>query len=334
MNKTPRLTFREREQLVILFAKGKSIRAAGAAIGRDHSCIVKELQNTKTNRITYSAILGQERANEKRSKARRTPKIEANPELKEYIHEKLALRWSPEQIDETLKNIYSQDTTMRISHESIYTYLYTLPRGEMRKELISYLRQGANGRRRRKRDTDERGKISNMVSIGERPPEVESRTVPGHWESDLVVGKDNKSAIGTLVERTTRTTILVPLPAKDAKTVRKEFAKTVKRLPKEMCKTITHDRGTEMHQHELFTKDTKVQVYFADPHSPWQRGTNENTNGLIRQFFPKKTDFSLVTKKELKYVQDLLNERPRKVLNWKTPKEVFEELLTNGSIRV
>lgn len=223
---------------------------------------------------------------------------------------------------------------MQVSHESIYTYIYILPRGELRKELISYLRQGAEGRRRRKRDTDERGKIPNMVSIRERPQEAAARTVPGHWESDLLVGKENKSAIGTLVERTTRTTILVPLSAKDAETVRKEFAKAVKKLPKEACKSLTHDRGTEMSQHELFTRQTKVQVYFADPHSPWQRGTNENTNGLIRQFFPKKTDFSIVSKKELKYVQNLLNERPRKTLNWKTPKESFEELLANGAVRI
>lgn len=284
--------------------------------------------------MTYSAVEGQERADREKRKARRESKIKHSRVLQEYIHTKMKLRWSPEQIAQTLKNIYAQDMMMRISHESIYTYLYTLPRGELRKELISYLRQGTEGRKRRKRDTDERGKISNMISIHERPREVATRTVPGHWESDLLVGKENKSAIGTLVERTTRATILVPLPAKDAETVRKEFAKVVHRLPKEMCKSITHDRGTEMKQHELFTKDTTVRVYFADPHSPWQRGTNENTNGLIRQFFPKKTDFSTVTKKELKYAQDLLNERPRKVLNWKTPKEVFEELLTNGSVRV
>ena len=334
MKKAHHLTFLERERLVISFAQGLSIRKASEIINRNHSCVIKELKRTKTNKVTYSAIFGQEQADLRKRIARRLPKIESNPSLKKYIHEKLALRWSPEQIDETLKTIYALDATMRISHESIYTYLYTLPRGELRKELISYLRQGAEGRKRRKRDTDERGKIPNMISIRERPPEVALRTIPGHWESDLVVGKGNKSAIGTLVERTTRTTILVKLKAKDAETVRKEFAKVVKRLPKEMCKSITHDRGTEMSHHELFTKDTKVQVYFADPHAPWQRGTNENTNGLIRQFFPKKTDFNTVTRKELKYAQKLLNERPRKVLNWKTPKEVFGELLTNGSVRV
>jgi IS30 family transposase len=209
-----------------------------------------------------------------------------------------------------------------------------LPRGALRKELISYLRQGSHGRQRRKRDTDERGKIPNIVSIKERPKEVENRTVPGHWESDLIIGKERKSAIGTLVERTTRTTILVPLKAKDAVTVRKAFARTVKRLPKEACLSLTHDRGTEMYEHELFTKDTKVQVYFADPYSPWQRGTNENTNGLIRQFFPKGTDFNMVSVRELKRVQRLLNERPRETLNWKTPREIFTKLIQKRAVRV
>ena len=223
---------------------------------------------------------------------------------------------------------------MQVSHESMYTYIYVLPRGELRKELISYLRQGKRDRQRRKRTTDERGKIPNMVSIHERPKEVRDRTVPGHWESDLLVGKANLSAIGTLVERTTRTTILVPLKAKNAETVRKSFARVVKRLPKEVFRSLTHDRGTEMHEHELFTDDTNVQVYFADPHSPWQRGTNENTNGLIRDFFPKGIDFSLISRKEIKRVQRLLNERPRKVLNWQTPKEAFATLFEKRAVGV
>lgn len=333
MSKQHQLNFHEREKLVVLFAKGLSIRKASIQIKRDHTCIVRELQKTKTNRMTYSAFKGEWYAQKMLRKPRRKRKIESNEKLKKYIHEKLKLRWSPEQIANTLQKIYAQDTNMRISHESIYTYIYILPRGELRKELIGYLRQGSEGRRRRKRNTDQRGKIPNMISIRERPKEVATRTVPGHWESDLIVGKENKSAIGTLVERTTRTTILVPLKQKDAETVRKEFAKVVKKLPKEMCKSLTHDRGTEMHQHELFTKDTKVQVYFADPHSPWQRGTNENTNGLIRQFFPKGTDFTKVTKKELKQVQDMLNERPRETLDWKTPKEFFAQLLVSGAVR-
>jgi len=173
-----------------------------------------------------------------------------------------------------------------------------------------------------------------MISIHERPLEVADRCVPGHGESDLIIGKNHLSAIGTLVERTTRTTILVPLKAKDAKTVRQAFARTVKRLPKEVFKSITHDRGSEMSQHELFTIETNVQIYFADPQSPWQRGTNENTNGLIRQYFPKGTDFTLISKAELKRVQTELNQRPRETLNWQTPEESFARLLGISAVGV
>jgi IS30 family transposase len=276
--------------------------------------------------------------NSTHAKKQKVPRIKKldHPPLWNVVRSKLSLRWSPEQIARYLKRKYADagDSRMHVSHESIYTYIYVLPRGELRKELISYLRQGKRGRQRRKRDTDERGKIPNMVSIHERPKEVADRTVPGHWESDLIIGKANASAIGTLVERTTRTTILVPLKAKDAETVRKSFARVVKRLPKEVFRSLTHDRGTEMHEHELFTKDTKVQVYFADPQSPWQRGTNENTNGLIRDFFPKGTDFSTVSNREIKRVQRLLNERPRKALDWRTPNEVFAELFEKRALGV
>lgn len=248
MTKKYHLTFNERERLVILFTQGYSIRQARECIGRDHSCIVRELKKTKRNRLTYSVVDAEMYTRKQRRKSKKEKKIEKNPQLKRYIHEKLKIRWSPEQTANTLKNVYAQDTTMHISHESIYIHIhiYVLPRGDLRKE----------------------------------------------------------------------------------------FVKVVKRLPKEMCKSLTHDRGSEMSQHELFTKETKVQVYFADPHSLWQRGTNENTNGLIRQFFPKGTDFNTVSKKELKYVQNLLNERPRKTLNWKTPKESFKELLVNGAVVV
>jgi len=166
-----------------------------------------------------------------------------------------------------------------------------------------------------------------MISIHERPAEVADRIIPGHWEGDLIMGKDHASAIGTLVERTTLTVILVPLKAKDALSVRKAFAKELKTLPKQMRLCMTYDRGKEMSQHQLFTKETKMQVYFCDPHSPWQRGTNENTNMLIRGVFKKGTDFNTLTRKNIKDVQHMLNERPRATLNWYTPKEKFTELL-------
>jgi IS30 family transposase len=169
-----------------------------------------------------------------------------------------------------------------------------------------------------------------MISIEERPKEVEDRTIPGHWEGDLIIGKGHQSALGTLVERTTRFVILVPLKAKDATTVRKAFARELKRLPKQVCKSMTYDQGTEMSEHKLFTKETKIKVYFAHPHSPWERGTNENTNMLIRDFFPKGTDFREVSRYKIKKVQELLNTRPRKVLNWKFPGDVFANILQDS----
>ena len=323
--------FRERERIAILRAEGLKPPQIARLLGRDPTTIRRELKRSHPKYLGYLPITAQEDARKKQKIPRKTKKLD-HARLWQIVRWKLSLRWSPEQIARYLKKKYA-DPHMQVSHESIYTYIYVLPRGELRKELISYLRQGRRGRQRRKRDTDERGKIPNIISIHERPEEVADRTVPGHWESDLIIGKAHKSAIGTLVERTTRTTILVPLKAKDAETVRKAFARAVKRLPKEVFRSITHARGSEMHEHEQFTEDTKVQVYFADPQSPWQRGTNENTNGLIRDFFPKGTDFSQVSVRELKRVQRLLNERPRKVLDWRTPKEVFSSLFEKRALR-
>ncbi len=327
------ISSRERERIGLLRAERKKVPAIAHILGRDPTTIRRELKRCRSGFFAYSPLSANEDAKQKRSIPRPSKKLDHEP-LWRMVRKKLSLRWSPEQIAQYLKKKYPEDIRMQVSHESIYTYIYVLPRGALRKELIAYLRQGARGRQRRKRDTDERGKIPNMVSIRERPKEAEKRTVPGHWESDLVVGKAHASAIGTLVERTTRTTILVPLKAKDAQSVRKAFARTVKRLPKEMCVSLTHDRGVEMYEHELFTKETRVQVYFADPYSPWQRGTNENTNGLVRDFFPKGTDFNKVSVRELKRVQRLLNERPREVLNWQTPKEAFASLLEKRAVRV
>lgn len=326
------ITFPEREQIGLLKASGMSIPAIAARLGRNPTTIRRELKRARPLFLGYRPSLAEHHAQKKRETPRRHKKLD-HPPLWTIVYRKLTKRWSPEQIAHFLKATYPHDMTLQVSHESIYTYIYVLPRGALRKELISYLRQGKRGRQRRKRGTDERGTIPNMVSIKERPKEVEYRTIPGHWESDLLIGKEKASAIGTLVERTTRTTVLVPLAAKDASTVRTAFARTVKRLPKEMCLSLTHDRGLEMAQHELFTRDTKVRVYFADPYSPWQRGTNENTNGLIRQFFPKGTDFSKVSVRELKRVQRLLNERPRETLGWATPKEAFARLLQKRAVR-
>lgn len=257
--------------------------------------------------------------------------METNRRLEEYVLAKLKLRWSPEQIAKELGKDYPDDMTMRISGPTIYTHVYVLPRGSLKKELLSCLRQRKKYRRKRGRGKPEsddlRGQIPEMISIEERPREASDRTVPGHWEGDLILGKWKQSALGTLVERTTRTTILVPLIKKDAVSVRQSFAREMKTLPKQMKLSLTYDQGKEMSEHKLFTQQTKIKVYFAHPGHPWERGTNENTNGLIRQFFPKGTDFSKIPRKEIKRVQNLLNGRPRKVLNWEKPYEVFNKLV-------
>jgi len=219
---------------------------------------------------------------------------------------------------------------MRISHESIYQYIYVLPRGELKQTLIKALRQEHAYRHKHKisKPSETRGKIADMLSIEERPVEVEDRTVPGHWEGDLILGKNKQSALGTLVERTTRYTILVPLgDKKDAESVREAFAKVFCQLPIELKKSLTYDQGKEMSEHQRFTIDTGIKVYFAHPSSPWERGTNENTNGLIRQYFPKGTDFTNIAVSEIEQVQQLLNDRPRAVLNYLKPDEVINNLV-------
>jgi len=229
---------------------------------------------------------------------------------------------------------YARDTTMRVSHETIYQYLYCLPRGELKKELMANLRLKRKRRLSRASIHARRPGIEDAVSISERPSEAAERIVPGHWEGDLIVGKDRQSALGTLAERTTRTILLVPLKKKDALSVRLAFARAFKRIPKKFAKSLTYDRGMEMAQHRLFTEETGIKVYFADPHSPWQRGTNENTNGLIRQYFPKGTNFSEVSQADIAEVERRLNSRPRKVLGYCTPSERFYELITKQKIAI
>jgi IS30 family transposase len=268
----------------------------------------------------------------KKSRERHTScRINDTPKLKNEVHTLLKKRWSPVQISRYLKQEYSEDKTMQASHETIYTYIYLLPRGELRKELISHLRQKKKLRNDRKGENGKRGKIADMISIDERPAEVADRSLAGHWEGDLIMGKDHKTAMGSIVERKTRTVILVKLKKKDATSVRKSFENELKTLPQQMKLSLTYDQGKEMSEHKLFTKNTKMTVYFCHPSSPWERGTNENTNMLIRDYFPKGTDFDKISKKEMKRVQHDLNERIRKTLDWKSPKAVFEQEILNLS---
>lgn len=314
-----------------MLAQGCSFGAIAHSLGRSVSTVSKEVSAGGGNRYVYRATTAHRRAQRKARKRKLWKrKILLIPRLRRYVQKKLRLRWSPEEIARKIAKEYPLDMTMRISPEAIYSYLYVLPKGELKKEFLACLRRERKRRHKRKQDGAKpvgRGKILDMLSIEERPAEVADRIVPGHWEGDLLIGKNRQSALGSLVERTTRTTILIPLKNRMAETVRKAFAKEAKKLPAQMRLSMTYDQGKEMAEHKLFTKETKMQVYFAHPASPWERGTNENTNGIIRQFFPKGTDFSKISRREVKHVQHLLNGRPRKVLDFATPYEVFNLLL-------
>lgn len=325
-----RLSAREREEISRGLAAGQTFGQIATVLGREVSTVSRELSRLRYNPRSYRATFASEIALKKRNHRKTVqPKLLRNKQLRRYVITHLRLLWSPEEIAARLKLAYPNDMTMRASHETIYTYVYCLARGELKKELIATLKQQRTSRERprHKGDHARYSPIPDLVSIHERPVEVEDRIIPGHWEGDLIIGAGGHSAIGTLVERTTRALILVPLKSKQADHVAKAFAHELRKLPEQMKLSLTYDRGSEMARHMLFTKATTMKVYFADPHSPWQRGTNENTNGMIRRYFPKGTDLG-VSRKEIKHVQDLLNGRPRKTLQYRTPYEAFSKLLS------
>jgi IS30 family transposase len=325
MARYTRLSLREREELSLGLLAGLSLRAMASAMGRAASTLSREIRRNR-GVWGYRAVRAQRYACARRACCGER-RLDGHVRLRRWVFGRLHRFWSPQQIARELKRRFAHDPTMRLSHESLYTYLYVLPRGALRHELLACLRQHRKRRRPRSRGEDRRGHITEMISIEERPAEVADRSVPGHWEGDLIMGRANRSALGTLVERTTRSLILVPLKNKQATQVRKAYTREVRTLPRQMRLSMTYDRGKEMAEHRLFTRDTQMQVYFANPMSPWERGTNENTNGLLRQFFPKGTDFSKLTRRQIKRVQHLMNERPRKVLDWRSPYEAFNELL-------
>lgn len=328
MVKYQRLTVIEREEISRQIASGYSLRAIALSLHRAPSSISREIHHSEViDRKYYRAVFAQQQSNKRRHKLRKNRKLANNPALRKIVLYYLAKNWSPEQIAKRLIIMYPNDMDMRISHETIYSYIYILPRGKLRRQLISSLRRSHKYRRKKNSNRRKTGAIQDYLSIEERPKEVADRIIPGHWEGDLIIGYRNASAIGTLVERTTRMSFLVKLNNQDANTVRKAFAEEFRRLPKGLKKTLTYDQGQEMAQHKLFMKETKMTVYFAHPHSPWERGSNENTNALIRQYFPKGTDFSKIKNNRLKEVQDELNDRPRKTLGWYTPHEKFGKLL-------
>lgn len=327
MKKYMRLNIVEREEISRNIASKAPIRAIARILMRSPSSISREIRRSVVDPKYYRAIYSQQRAMRYRHKPQGLRKLDSNQPLREFVFRYLKRKWSPEQIAKRLIILYPNNMEMRISYESIYSYIYVLPRGQLKRELALCLRRRHKNRRRNKIDRRSHGPIQEYFSIEERPAEVANRTIPGHWEGDLLVGGARKTAIGTLIERTTRMTFLVKLDNKYARTVRRAYAEAFKELPGGLKKTLTYDQGAEMAEHKLFSQETNMTVYFAHPRSPWERGANENTNALLRQYFPKTTDFSKISKEKLKEVQDELNDRPRKTLGWYTPHEKFAELL-------
>ena len=302
---------------------GETLEAIGVRLERHKSTVCRELRRC---RGAYRPLAAHRLAVAE-SKRPKDCKLDVNPRLCQAVIDALGALWSPEQISRVLAELHPGDPTMNISHETIYKSLYIQGRGELRRELAQCLRTGRAIRRQQHRSSNV-GKIPGMINIAERPAEIEDRAVPGHWEGDLIIGAGGKSAVGTLVERTTRFVILLHLPdGRGAEQVRQAMTAAIMNLPAHLRRSVTWDQGVEMSQHRTFTIDTGIDVYFCDPHSPWQRGSNENTNGLLRQYLPKSSDLSKHSAADLDAIADSLNQRPRKTLNWATPANLLNALL-------
>ena len=309
------------------------MRAIARELGRPPSTITRELaRNSHPATSDYRPHAAQQRADHRRPRPK-TGKIEATPELRNHVQAMLDQRHSPEQIARRLRRDHPDRPELHVTHETIYQALYVQGRGELRRELASALRTGRAVRRPRRQPDQRQSRFTTpMVMISDRPAEAEDRACPGHWEGDLIIGEGGASAIGTLVERATRYVMLVHLPGRrDAQTVRDALIATITGLPAHLKRSLTWDQGVEMARHHEFSLATGMPVYFCDPHSPWQRGSNENTNGLLRQYFPKGSDLSAHTPEDLAAVAAQLNRRPRKTLGWDTPAERLATLLTNTS---
>lgn len=321
-----RITHEERCLIEYLLTRDASYTAMASQLGREVSTITREVYRGG-GKERYCSERAQKRASV-RATARRQYKrlIARRPVLRQYIHDRLRCGWSPQQIMLRLHHDHPDDTDMHVSIETIYAYIYALPKGELKRELISSLRRKHHYRYDRNR-RKLRAQQPNRATIGERPEYVTNREIPGHWEGDLVKGYRNQSAVGTLVERTSRFGLVVPLKALDAPHVARAFARAFLRLPVHVRRSLTYDQGKEMSKQHWLARAVGIDVYITNPRSPWERGTNENFNGLLRQYFPKGTDFSQVPLREIARVQDLLNGRPRKVLDARTPAEVFNDFL-------
>jgi IS30 family transposase len=347
----PRLSAEEREQIMIGTACGESIRSIARRLNRNPTTVMREIANNgaawgRTGRYRalhrfganrggwdaksgYSARIAQRRS-EERARRPKTGKLARCPALRDQVQALLVKNYSPEQIAGLLAKSYPDRPELQVSHETIYKALYVQGRGELRRELSKCLRTGRALRkpRGRCRSVDKRGRIPGMINISERPAEVADRAVPGHWEGDLIIGQNQASQIGTLVERSTGFVQLLHLPARrDPQTVAEAMIASITTLPEALRRSLTWDQGTEMHHHRRISLAADIDIYFCDPHSPWQRGSNENTNGLLRQYFPKGTDLSLHSAEHLAAVAAELNERPRKRFNWDSPAQVLNRLL-------
>lgn len=318
------LTLAEREEISRAVAAGKSIRSIANSLRRAPSTISREIHRNGGEE-RYRAAQAEQAAWE-RARRPKPYKLVVNRALARMVAARLRLLWSPEQIAGWLKHTYPNDECFQVSHETIYRSLFIQARGALKKELLAHLRRTRIMRRSRHhtQKSDNHGRILDTVSISERPATVEDRAVPGHWEGDLLFGSKN-SQIATLVERQTRYVMLVKIGGKDTETVINALIKHARKLPEELYQSLTWDRGKEMAGHKRFTLATDIQVYFCDPHHPWQRGSNENTNGLLRQYFPKGIDLSSYSQAKLNAIARQLNERPRKTLNYETPAQRFHQ---------
>lgn len=321
-----RLSFLDREEISFGRAQGESMRSIAVRLGRAPSTISRELRAGTTWRGYRPSSA--EQLSRQRAMRPRGGKLFGNDRLRDYVQTGLEAEHSPEQISIRLRRDFPDDPEMRVSHETIYQALYVEGRGQLRRELVTALRTGRALRKTRGR-SQSRSRVHDMVLIAERPAEVDDRAVPGHWEGDLITGAGNASAIGTLVERTTGFLMLLHLPERHgAVEVRDQMITAISRMPAALRRTVTWDQGIEMAKHREITVATGVDIYFCDPHSPWQRGSNENTNGLLRQYFPKGTDLSGYHPDYLEFVADKLNDRPRKRLDAATPREALTQLLS------
>lgn len=347
--KRPRLTLEERADIAVGVWVQEPIRSIARRLGRAPSTIMREINRNafcygryreryrfgapkkggRDAQPRYNAVGAHGRAHD-RARRPKPGKLTLNDRLCQEVQTRLQDQHSPEQIARRLRADFPDDAEMWVSHETIYQSIYVQGRGNLRRELHTCLRTGRALRKPQRRADTRRGRIPNMVNISERPPEVEDRAVPGHWEGDLILGAAARSAIGTLVERTTRFVMLLYLPdGHDALAVQEAIVAKMAQLPAILRKTLTWDQGSEMSNHIAIAEAAQLDIYFCDPHSPWQRGTNENTNGLLRQYFAKGSDLSVFPADYLDYVASKLNRRPRKTLGWKTPAEALDELLSD-----